>query len=125
MRWLLLTAVLLPACLEYGSAADVKDILAAHGVYGVPMSCVNPTIDGQVVRAVACRTSLTRAQVEALTRGIPLVPAAPHLEDLDGACKGGQVLRGQNTKVANGAGPVQVHLLPAGRACVMIEYPWG
>jgi hypothetical protein len=122
--------------LAYGSGKDVEDILRAYGVTGVKLDCKNPHYpSNSIVRAVACTTTLTPAEVATLTRSVPLAPgpaspAAP-LDSCESVAAvrsdagGVDVLVGKNTKVTNGASRIEVHVAPSGAACVEIAYPFG
>ncbi len=123
------------ARLSYGSPADVAALLRANGVAPTPpLACRNPTAAGMVVRAVACTTTLTPAQVAALSAAVPLAPGPASRGGADaGGCEttpglraadGATVLVGKNTRVPNGAGPIELHVGAGGAACVEIRYPW-
>ncbi|MFT3769156.1 MAG: hypothetical protein QM820_27270 [Minicystis sp.] len=88
-----------------------------------------------MTRAIACTTTLTAAQVAALRAGLPLAPHAPWLKRSDGSCEDRaefrstipavRVLVGKNTRVTNGVGRVEVHVIEGSpAACIEIEYPW-
>ncbi|MGH7293382.1 MAG: hypothetical protein ACRELB_00545 [Polyangiaceae bacterium] len=123
--------------LAYGSATDVADVLASGGVH-VPvteLTCINPTTGGKATRAIACTVPLTPPQIAALESGLPLAPHAPVLQQNDGSCEGRaafastgplvRVLTGTNTRVPNGIGRVELHVLKASPvACVEVEYRW-
>ena len=111
----------------FGSREDVAAVLDAGGARVPPSSlrCVNPTIAGRAIRAVACTLTLTPSQVTALTAGLSLTPGAPLFPRRDGSCDaGGEVLVGKNPRVPNGIGRVELHVLNGSQACVEMEYPW-
>jgi hypothetical protein len=119
--------------LTYGSSSDVEAILRENGVVVDPLRCVNPNHGGAVTRAVACALSLKPDQVTALTANVPLRPGRPapygdrdNCETMPGLRStdpGVEVLVGKNTKVPNGVGPVEVHVVRGtGAACIEIHY---
>ncbi|HEY0136058.1 MAG TPA: hypothetical protein VGB85_18355 [Nannocystis sp.] len=133
MRGLVAILALASACdrVAYGSSADVADILAAHGVTAPSLVCRNPAYeDGAIVRAVACTTTLTPAEVETLRATVPLAPGTPRSSAPVHNCATriaarAEVLVGANTRVANGVGPIALyHDRTSGEACVEITYPW-
>jgi len=119
------------AALAYGSADDVADILRANGVVPPPLHCTNVSYASDPthapIRTVACRLELTDGDVTRLAREVPLAPGPPFHPppDYAGSCdtEGVRVLRGTNTKVANGAGDIELHVA-RGRTCIEITYPW-
>lgn len=125
-----------PGVLAYGSPEDVADILRANGVTPAAMHCVNPLVGGQLIRAIACTTRLSPADVATLTERVPLAPATAYSQADTGDCehtaglrardRGVVVYEGRNTRVPNGIGPILVHVVPAtGAACVEVHVPWG
>ncbi len=124
------------ATLAYGSSGDVDEILKKNGVTVTSLHCDNPKEAGSVTRAVACTTSLSPAQLAALTSSVPLRTGKPAPYGTADNCEsapglrsrdvGVDVLVGKNTKVPNGAAAIEVHFAAAsGRACIEIHYPWG
>lgn len=121
--------------IDFGSGEDVAEILRANGVAPARMRCVNPRVGGHAIRAVACTTRLSRADVAALRGSVPLTRAASASQVDTGDCehtpglrsrdRGVVVYRGDNARVPNGVGPIEVHVAPAtGAACIEIHYPW-
>ena len=121
--------------LAYGSSRDVDAILSENGVSTGPLRCVNPNQGGAVTRGVTCALSLTAAQVASLTANAPLRPGKPapygdrdNCETMPGLRStdiGVEVLVGKNTKVPNGVGPIELHLVhETGAACIEVHYPW-
>ena len=141
---LLVIPALLAAChrgpgdsLSYGSASDVAEILRANGVKASSLSCKNPKLSGNVIRAVSCTLRLAPAEVATLSAAVPLAPGSPryappgHSDSceatpgLTSKDPGVEVLVEVNSKVGNGASRISVHLVrTTGAACIEIEYPW-
>ena len=121
--------------LAYGSGDDVIAILRANGVSPGAVHCANPRLGGHVIRAVACTTTLTVADVATLVARVPLAPSdaaggsdsddCEHSAGLRSTDPGVSVSSGRNTRVTNGVGPVELHFVAAtGAACIEIRYPW-
>lgn len=122
--------------LAYGSSDDVRAILQANGVEAGLMTCANPgSRDGQITRAVACTLALAPTEIDTLVARVPLaagesIPygeinncvASMRPRALDPRL---EVLVGENTRVTNGVGRIELHVVRAtGVACVEIHYPW-
>jgi hypothetical protein len=127
------------AALEYGSADDVASILRANGVPPPPLNCTNVSYASDpthgAIRTVACTLALDAAPIATLTEQVPLQPgeAFHGPPDYAGSCgtKPGlgtadtKVLVGDNKKVTNGVGRVELHVVPGhADACIEITYPW-
>jgi hypothetical protein len=124
------------ARLEYGSVGDVRDVLAAAGARGLQLDCTNvryPT--GEVIRSIACTTTLTRPVVATLTAKLAMSPGPAIHDGMREACEtraglrsqdpGVEVLVGTNASAPVGIGRVEIHVVAAsGHGCIEMTYPW-
>jgi len=124
------------ARLEYGSTDDVRAVLASGGMKLPRLTCTNVRhATGEVIRSVACATTLTAPALATLIRALPLRAGTAFNEGMRDACESRsglrsgdpdvEVLVGMNTRVPNGVGRIEIHVVRAsGAACVEITYPW-
>ena len=124
------------ARLEYGSVDDARAILSSGGAGSLPLACANVRhATGEVIRSIACTTTLPPDTLVKLEKTLPLHAGEAFNGGMRDACEsrpglrstdpGVAVLVGQNTRVPNGVGRIEVHVVASsGAACVEITYPW-
>lgn len=122
--------------LEYGSIDDVRQILASGGATSLALDCANVRYaTGEVIRSVACTTTLPAASLTSLVETLSLTTGPAFNAGMRDACEsrsglrsadpGVEVLVGKNRRVQNGVGRIELHVVRAsGTACVEITYPW-
>ncbi len=122
--------------LEYGSVDDVRAVLASGGAKSLQLDCRNVRYaTGEVIRSVACTTAISERELATLVDSLRLSPGPAFNSGMRDACEsrhglrsvdaGVDVLVGTNTRVTNGVGRIEIHVVRAtGAACIEITYPW-
>lgn len=122
--------------LDYGSVGDVRAVLESGGATSLQLTCSNvryPT--GDVIRSVACTTTLPASTLATLSSTLALKPGPAFHDGMRDACESRaglrstepdvEVLVGENARVPNGIGRIEIHVVRAsGAACVEMTYPW-
>lgn len=122
--------------LAFGSVADVRAVLESGGAPSLRLDCENVAhAGGEVIRTIACTTTLAPAPLAQLEATLGLRPGPAFHAEMRNACESlpgfrtsdpsVEILVGENARVPNGIERVQIHVVRStGAACVEVTYPW-